>query len=49
MDTLRKLRLYMGNRKYLLPVSMCLSALSALAGLLPFIFIWLIEGGVRLR
>lgn len=39
---MRKLRLYMGNRKYLLPVSMCLSALSALAGLLPFIFIWLI-------
>ena len=32
----------MGSRKLLLPVSMLLSALSALAGMLPFIFIWLI-------
>ncbi len=32
----------MGSRKILLPVSMLLSALSALAGVLPFIFIWLI-------
>lgn len=32
----------MGNRKVLLPISMFLSALSALAGLLPFILIWLI-------
>lgn len=32
----------MGSRKILLPVSMLLSALSALAGMLPFIFIWLI-------
>lgn len=32
----------MGNRKILLPISMFLSALSALAGLLPFILIWLI-------
>lgn len=32
----------MGSRKILLPTSMLLSALSALAGMLPFIFIWLI-------
>ncbi|SBW06975.1 ABC transporter ATP-binding protein [uncultured Dysgonomonas sp.] len=42
MNTLKKLRQYMGNRKILFPVSMLLSALSALAGMLPFIFIWLI-------
>lgn len=34
--------MYMGNRKALLPLSMLLSALSALAGMLPYIFIWLI-------
>ncbi|TWJ17852.1 ATP-binding cassette subfamily B protein [Bacteroides zoogleoformans] len=32
----------MGKRKILLPLSMLLSALSALAGLLPFILVWLI-------
>lgn len=32
----------MGNRKALLPLSMVLSALSALAGMLPYILIWLI-------
>lgn len=32
----------MGNRRILLPLSMLLSALSALAGLLPFILVWLI-------
>lgn len=32
----------MGNRKLLLPIAMLLSALSALASILPFIFIWLI-------
>ena len=32
----------MGNRKALLPVSMALSALSALAGMLPYILIWFI-------
>lgn len=32
----------MGSRKILLPISMVLSAFSALAGMLPFIFIWLI-------
>ncbi len=32
----------MGNRKILLPMSMFLSALSALAGTVPFILIWLI-------
>ena len=42
MNTLKKLQRYMGSRKILLPVSMVLSALSALAGMLPFIFIWLI-------
>ena len=42
MNTLRKLRSYAGNRKILMPVSMVLSAVSALAGMLPYIFIWLI-------
>lgn len=42
MNTLQKLRPYMGNRKILLPIAMLLSALSALAGMLPFVFIWLI-------
>lgn len=42
MKTLRKLQHYMGKRKLLLPIAMLLSALSALAGILPFIFIWLI-------
>ena len=32
----------MGKRKALLPLSMFLSALSALAGMMPYIFIWLI-------
>ncbi|MFT3995644.1 MAG: ABC transporter ATP-binding protein [Dysgonomonas sp.] len=42
MNTLKKLQQYMGSRKILLPISMLLSALSALSGMLPFIFIWLI-------
>ncbi|MDR2652120.1 MAG: hypothetical protein LBC68_07370 [Prevotellaceae bacterium] len=42
MNTLKKLQSYAGNRKALFPVSMILSALSALAGLLPYIIIWLI-------
>lgn len=42
MNTLRKLQRYMGKRKILLPLSMLLSALSSLAGLLPFILVWLI-------
>lgn len=42
MNTLKRLQHYMGSRKILLPISMFLSALSALAGLLPFILIWLI-------
>lgn len=42
MNTLKKLQHYMGSRKILLPVSMLISALSALVGMLPLIFIWLI-------
>ncbi len=42
MNTLKRLGKYAGRRKVLLPVSMALSVLSALAGMLPFIFIWLI-------
>ena len=42
MSTLKKLRHYAGNRKALLPVSMILSALSALAGMLPYVLIWFI-------
>ena len=42
MNTLKKLQSYAGNRKALFPVSMILSALAALAGLLPYIIIWFI-------
>ncbi|MDR2918395.1 MAG: ABC transporter ATP-binding protein/permease [Tannerella sp.] len=42
MGTLKKLQQYAGKRKILFPMSMILSAISALAGMLPFILIWLI-------
>ncbi|MDR1203619.1 MAG: ABC transporter ATP-binding protein/permease [Tannerellaceae bacterium] len=42
MNTLKKLQHYMGNRKMLLPMAMVLSAFSALAGMLPYLLIWLI-------
>ena len=42
MSTLKKLQNYIGKRKVLLPAAMLLSALSALAGMLPYILIWLI-------
>jgi ATP-binding cassette subfamily B protein len=42
MNTLKKLRLYAGNRKALFPLSMALSAISTLAAMAPFVFIWLI-------
>ena len=42
MSTLKKLQNYIGKRKVLLPEAMLLSALSALAGMLPYILIWLI-------
>ena len=42
MKTLSKLQGYMGRRKALLPVAIVLSALGGLAGLAPFVFIWLI-------
>ena len=42
MNTLKKLQNYIGKRKVLLPAAMLLSALSALAGMLPYILIWLI-------
>lgn len=42
MNTLKKFRTYMGNRKALLPLSLICSGLSGLLSLLPFVFIWLI-------
>jgi ATP-binding cassette subfamily B protein len=42
MNTLKKLQHYMGNRKALLPIAMAFSVLSALAGMLPYLLIWLI-------
>ncbi|MDR2038856.1 MAG: ABC transporter ATP-binding protein/permease [Bacteroidales bacterium] len=42
MNTLKKLRQYAGKRKLLFPLSMLLSAISALAGMLPFVLIWFI-------
>lgn len=40
--TLKKFRIYMGNRKALLPLSIVLSALNGMVSLLPYVFIWLI-------
>ena len=42
MDTLKKLSRYMGRRKALLPLAMSLSVLSELAGMAPYLLIWLI-------
>jgi ATP-binding cassette subfamily B protein len=42
MNTLKKLQSYAGNRKALFPVSMVLSVLAALSGLLPYVLIWFI-------
>jgi ATP-binding cassette subfamily B protein len=42
MSTLKKLQQYAGSRKALFPLSMSLSAISELAGILPCIFKWLI-------
>ena len=35
----------MGNRKALLPFSMCISAVSEVTGMLTYVFIWLIVSG----
>ncbi|MCG6190268.1 ABC transporter ATP-binding protein [Maribellus maritimus] len=42
MSTLSKLQRYMTGRKALLPVSLFLSAMSALAGMAPYILVWFI-------
>ena len=42
MNTLSKLYAYMGARQALLPGALILSALSALMGMLPYLFIWFI-------
>lgn len=42
MKTLRKLLAYMKGRRTLLPLAVMLSALSELAGMLPYLLIWLI-------
>ncbi len=42
MSTLSKLQTHMAGRKALLPLSLVLSALSALAGMAPYILIWFI-------
>ena len=42
MNTLTRLQSYMGKRKALLPLSMVLSVVSALAGMMPFVLIWFI-------
>lgn len=44
MTFISKIHSYMAGRKIMLPVSISLSAISAIAGMLPFIFIWLIVG-----
>ncbi|WP_028974306.1 ABC transporter ATP-binding protein [Spirochaeta cellobiosiphila] len=40
MNTLRKLQNYMEGRKIFLPIALLFSALSALLGMAPYIFIW---------
>ncbi len=42
MNTLSKFQTYMAGRKALLPLSLVLSAISALAGMCPYILIWFI-------
>lgn len=42
MKLLRQFQEYIGDQKILLPLSLLISAISTLIGLLPFIFIWLI-------
>lgn len=42
MSTLSKLRNHMTGRKALLPTSLVLAALSALAGMIPYVLIWFI-------
>jgi ATP-binding cassette subfamily B protein len=42
MNTLLKLQAYMTGRKALLPGALALSAISSLAGMLPYLFIWFI-------
>ena len=42
MSTFSKLSKYMGSRKPLFPFALILSALSAIAGLVPFLLMWLI-------
>jgi ATP-binding cassette subfamily B protein len=41
-SVLKRLEKYMGGRRALLPLSLVTSALSAAAGMMPYIFIWLI-------
>ncbi|PID65432.1 MAG: ABC transporter ATP-binding protein, partial [Gammaproteobacteria bacterium] len=41
-SVIQRLLPYMGEKRYLLPLSLVLSAISAVLGLLPFVFIWLI-------
>ncbi len=42
MNTLRKLQFYMDGRKALLPAALVLSAISAMASMVPYVLIWLI-------
>ncbi len=39
---LKRLMPFMGNKKYLFPLSLAFSAISAVLNLLPFVFIWMI-------
>ena len=40
METLKKLQYFMTGRKLLLPLSLLLSAMSAVAGMAPFVLVW---------
>lgn len=42
MTTLKKLQAYMGGREYLLPLALIFSAVSAIAGMIPYVLIWFI-------
>ena len=42
IQNLKRLGAYMGKRKFLLPLSVSLSALNGLLSLIPFVFLWLV-------
>ena len=44
MNTLKKFKIYMGQRSYFIALSLLLSGLSSILGLVPYLLIWVIVG-----